>query len=283
MMQVATMNPAGKPREALLVGLTRDGNPVFVIPAQQAKPRNAEQIYLSDKFCRANLAGGTFVTYTEGYRFSMEDGRAEVAEALLGNGGLGIKTTDGRVALLCGMLDIITFSERDGVFYLDVPCIGCYAVAPKGVLIPRKETRGEALADSERLLQQGMGKARGHEAPKPATVAEKFRKTDFVRGTLVEYADGFGTEFSRGTVTRFSIDGDRLFIASDGKAMFSYPDLNELRIEERGGVFLIYGDYCSCYALAPAGVEITKRPTVEEVRDAREVLAAGKNADGIDR
>jgi hypothetical protein len=58
--------------------------------------------------------------------------------------------------------------------------------------------------------------------------------------------------------------------------MLSDPDLNELRIEKRGGVFLIYGSYCSCYALAPRGVEITKRPTVDEVRDAMEVLAGKK-------
>ena len=273
------MNPIGKPREAQLVGLTRHGKPVFVFPSQQAKPRNAEQIYLSDKFCGADFVGGTIVTYSEGCRFNLEDGRAEVAKVLMENGGLGIKTADGNVPLLCGMLDLITFSERKGVFYLDVPCIGCYAIAPRGVEIPKKETLGEALAASAGLLKEGMGEARGSKATKaakPMTDLEKLRATDFAGGTLVEYADGFSTEFGRGRVARFSIDGDRLFIASDGKAMFSYPDLNELRIEKRGDVFLIYGDYCSCYALAPVGVEIPGRPTVDEVRDAMEVLAERK-------
>ena len=272
------MNPAGKLRAPQLVGLTREGRPVLLFPSQQQRPRNAEQIYLSDKFCRANLIGGTIVTYADGYRFNMEDGRGEVAKVMLENGGLGIKTADGDVPLLCSMLDIITFEERRGVFYLDVPCIGCYAVAPKGVEIPKKETKEEALAESARLLRGGGSEKREDKLPKAAEPAatQKFRATDFSGGTLVEYANAFSIEFSRGTVTKFSIEGDRLLVTSDGKAMFSYPDLAELRIEEKEGVFLIYGDYCSCYALAPAGVKIAKMPSVEEIRDAMELLAERK-------
>jgi len=110
---------------------------------------------MAEMFCGANLIGGTLVTYSEGYRFSMEEGCGKVAEVMLKNGGLGIKTADGNVPLLCSMLDIITITERNGVFYLDVPGIGCYAVAPKGVEIPRKETKEGALADSMRLLGDG--------------------------------------------------------------------------------------------------------------------------------
>lgn len=265
------MNPIGKPKEARLVGLTRDGKPVFVLPALNAKPRNAEQIKLAEKFRRANLVEGTIVTYADGYNFDMEEGRAEVAKVLLENGGLGIKTKDGNVPLLCGVIDIITFSERRGVFYLEVPCIGCYAVAPKGTVIPKKETRDEALADSERLLNEGMVGVRTERTEIAArqTALEKLRATDFVGGTIVERLIHHEVEVERDRkeITKVTIRGTQLIIDTDGSTGLFAPDINTIHMKTDGDIFLIYGG-CSCYVLARKGIDIPPRPSIEEVNDA---------------
>ncbi|MFA5412525.1 MAG: hypothetical protein WC350_04235 [Candidatus Micrarchaeia archaeon] len=273
------MNPIGKPKEARLVGLTRDGKPVFVLPAVNAKPRNAEQIKLADKFCRANLIGGTLVTYADGFRFSMEEGRAEVAKVLLGNGGLGIKTKGGDVPLLCAIIDIITFSEKRGVFYLEVPCIGCYAVAPKGTVIPKKETKDEALADSERLLNEGMAGVRMERTERAAgqTALEKLRATDFVGGTIVERLVLCETEVERNRkeITKVTIRGTQLIIDTDGRNGLFAPDINTIHMKTDGDIFIIYGQ-CSCYVLARKGVDIPPRPSIEQITDAVKVLAGDK-------
>ncbi|MEW5997144.1 MAG: hypothetical protein AB1657_06180 [Candidatus Micrarchaeota archaeon] len=95
---------------------------------------------------------------------------------------------------------------------------------------------------------------------------ERFLKTNFVGGTLVEYKDGygFGYEWGRAKVTKFSVEGTELKIETDGNARLRYYDVNRLRIDEKNGVFLISGRYCACYAIAPPGVEIRKKPTIEE-------------------
>lgn len=254
---------------------THEENPAAVFRRSGGKSplKGAGELSILEKFRNTDFAGGTVVVYAHGCGFSIECWRNIIGSFFIEGNKLAI--TSEKCLWTHDDISQLRIREENGVFNLSGPSFPDCAIAPDGVEIPKKETLVEAIKDSEMLLTEGMGEARGGRTEKAAEPAatEKFRKTDFAGGTLVEYANAFSIEFSRGTVTRFSIDGNRLFIATDGKAMFSYPDLSELRIEKRNGAFLIYGDYCSCYALAPKGVEIPKRPTLEELRDAVEVLA----------
>lgn len=265
------MNPRPK-TEQRVAETCGHGEPAAVFRHAGGKSllKGAGELSILERFLGTDFRRGTIVDYAHGTGFRLECRRNTIDGFFIE--GNQITITSGRLAWMHEYVGQLRIEERGGVFHVSGPDFPDCAIAPMGVEIPKKETFVEAIDDSVRLLEEGRARGKTEEAAKPAAT-KKFRATDFSGGTLVEYTDAFCTEFSRGKVTRFSIHGDRLMVVTDGKAMLGYPDLGELRIEERDGVFLIYGNYCSCFALAPKGVEIAKNTAPEEIEDAKEVLA----------
>lgn len=98
-------------------------------------------------------------------------------------------------------------------------------------------------------------------------------------GTLVEYKDncGFSLEYGRATIKSVGINGEMFEIQTDnGESHLEQnisPDVERMgytaHVEKRGDVYLLKSSMGWCYAAAPPGVKIEKRPDYMEVSDER--------------
>ena len=99
----------------------------------------------------------------------------------------------------------------------------------------------------------------------------EFLNTSFEGGTLVEYQEGFGydVEYDRGKVEEVRIREGEIHISTDTQAKFGIANQrNMLVLEKRKGVFYFQSAIPMMgwmYAIAPPGVDIPKRPSLEEI------------------
>ena len=116
----------------------------------QTKPEDAS---ILKGMLKTDFKEGTLVEYLDGAGFDVEWGRARITEvALLYKEGYipGIAfRTDGEAHLsLASISDITEIKQDDDVFYLEINAGGMpmasYAVAPKGIEIPRKPLAGNS-------------------------------------------------------------------------------------------------------------------------------------------
>lgn len=91
-----------------------------------------------DDLLKTNFEDGTLVEYKNGFGFSVEWGRAHIRKMKIDGKKLEIET-DGEAHLYLSDINHIHRVIREGeVFYLDIPILFGYALAPKGVEIPKK-------------------------------------------------------------------------------------------------------------------------------------------------
>ncbi|GEM_PF-6208561 len=85
-----------------------------------------------------NFIDGTLVEYLRGSIIHVEFGRATIQEVIIDDIEFCVKT-DGPVFLeLYDLQAIKSIQEKDRVFYVCIPQLANYALAPKGVEIPSK-------------------------------------------------------------------------------------------------------------------------------------------------
>lgn len=88
---------------------------------------------------------------------------------------------------------------------------------------------------------------------------------DFNEGVLVEYKDGFGFDFEygRAIITKVDVRNKKFTIQTDGDCYLDLSDLNYIKeIKREGDVFYLDIPILFNYALAPKGINIPKKPTL---------------------
>lgn len=89
-----------------------------------------------------DFAGGTLVEYEDRKEYMSEYGRANILEVRVPEMDSIEFITDGKAFFKTREFRQITMQEHDGVFYFKPLYMGfCYAIAPKGVVIPTPEER----------------------------------------------------------------------------------------------------------------------------------------------
>jgi len=116
--------------------------------------------------------------------------------------------------------------------------------------------------------------SRKQEVPKVRSQGDlrsEFLNTYFEGGTLVEYQEGYqrDVEFGRGIVREMRLKRKGIDINTDGKARFGIADyINIINLSKKDGVFSFEGAIPGMnwkYSIAPPGVKIPKKPTLEEI------------------
>lgn len=89
-----------------------------------------------------DFAGGTLVEYLMGQGYSREFGRTNILEVKTQGADTIHFVTDGKAHYATGIFQQLSMKEIGGVFYFDPPYLDfCYAIAPKGVVIPTPTER----------------------------------------------------------------------------------------------------------------------------------------------
>ncbi|MEW6035387.1 MAG: hypothetical protein AB1529_02125 [Candidatus Micrarchaeota archaeon] len=110
-----------------------------VEPQVDGTPKSSRELKaeLMDRSCKSRLIGGTIVAYTS-HSNPEETLRDTIKRVEHGQGRLKITTYRGRLLDIC-LLDADTeLKEERGVIRIDCWPIECFAVAAKGVEIPRQ-------------------------------------------------------------------------------------------------------------------------------------------------
>ena len=178
------MNPRTKAGERISEAPRENPAAVFRRSGGESPLRTAEEISILERFLRTDFRRGTIVDYAHGTGFGLECRRNTIDGFFIEGNQMTI--TSGKLFWMHDDFSRLRIEERGGVFHVSGPDFLDCAIAKEGVAIPKKETLAEAIEDSARLLQEGMGR---HAAGLPS-VSERFHKTDFIRGTAVVYAGG---------------------------------------------------------------------------------------------
>lgn len=89
-----------------------------------------------------SFSGGTLVEYEDRKGYMSEYSRVNILEVKVSDIGSIEFITDGKAFFKTRDFHQITMQEHDGVFYFKPLYMGfCYAIAPKGVVIPTPEER----------------------------------------------------------------------------------------------------------------------------------------------
>lgn len=89
-----------------------------------------------------DFVGGTLVEYLMGHEYSREFSRVNIVAVEIESKNQIEFKTDGEAHYATSIFQQVQMKERDGVFYFDPPYLDfCYAIAPKGVVIPKPNER----------------------------------------------------------------------------------------------------------------------------------------------
>lgn len=97
---------------------------------------NGRESKLLEEFLVTDFNGGTLVEYLELSNFAVEYGRSKI-KYVKANPGLEVVIEEDGMAMLAihDTSHIVKIRKEDGVFYLHIPLLYDYAIAPKGVTI----------------------------------------------------------------------------------------------------------------------------------------------------
>lgn len=85
-----------------------------------------------------DFKGGTLVEYKKGFGFGVEWGRGNITEVFISDEELSINTDREAYLYLSDICYIGNVGRCEDVFYLRIPSLFNYALAPKGIDIPKK-------------------------------------------------------------------------------------------------------------------------------------------------
>ena len=97
-------------------------------------------------FLKIDFLEGTLVKHKEYYGFNIEFGRGKINKFNFLENTLSI-TTDNELA--CLILDLklsnLYITEREKIYYLEIPDLQYYSMAQKGINIPKKKNYEELI------------------------------------------------------------------------------------------------------------------------------------------
>ena len=100
-----------------------------------------------EKFLNVNFLGGTLVEHKDGTGFGLEFSRGKIEKFCASENILSILTDEKNAFLELDLRfteDISIFYDNK-IYYLNIPLLFNYSIAPKDVVIPRKFNYKEAI------------------------------------------------------------------------------------------------------------------------------------------